>query len=520
MGVFPSYRRMKSTRYTRGMSSLYLSHFGFNKPPFQITPDLDFFFSGGRRGDILTALLHVATHDEGIITLVAEVGSGKTLLARLMITRLGPQVCTVYLANPCFSRDEIIAAIARDLGLTDLPDAMEGRLAALQQELLRRHALGQRVVLVIDEAHTMPIESLEEVRLLSNLETGQHKLINIMLFGQPELDTLLADPRLRQVRDRVIHRFELQELQASEASAYIDHRLRAAGWQGAGLFSAGAMERLVKASEGRARRINLLADKALLAAYAQGAMTVELVHVTSAVKELPVASMRVDGQVRLRPWPLVAASFGAALLMAALAVALLGWYRGASVPVMVPAAVVGQIAPQVPVPVPAVPASVAVVVVDDAASAPMAVPASMPVSVPTAPAAPSLQAVLPASPASEPGDSRPTLPRIGSHGQAIFEHTQARLKKKPLHGYTIQLIALKSVPSMDLYLKHIQTQLDARQIYAQFSDYKGKTYMAVYFGDFASVADSVRAIDKLPLAIKGNRPMVRSWVKVQQEQLL
>src|SRR3989339_572222 len=440
MGVFPSYRRMKSTRYTRGMSSLYLSHFGFNKPPFQITPDLDFFFSGGRRGDILTALLHVATHDEAIITLVAEVGSGKTLLARLMITRLGPQVCTVYLANPCFSRDEIIAAIARDLGLTDLPDAMEGRLAALQQELLRRHALGQRVVLVIDEAHTMPIESLEEVRLLSNLETGQHKLIII-----------------------------------------------------------------------------LLADKALLAAYAQGAMTVELVHVTSAVKELPVASMRVDSQVRLRPWPLVAASFGAALLMAALAVALLGWYRGASVPVMVPAAVVGQIAPQVPVPVPAVPASVAVVVVDDAASAPMAVPASMPVSVPMAPAAPSLQAVLPASPASEPGDSRPTLPRIGSHGQAIFEHTQARLKKKPLHGYTIQLIALKSVPSMDLYLKHIQTQLDARQIYAQFSDYKGKTYMAVYFGDFASVADSVRAIDKLPLAIKGNRPMVRSWVKVQQE---
>ncbi|MBU4114598.1 AAA family ATPase, partial [Rhodoferax sp.] len=147
------------------MSSLYLDHFGLSKPPFQITPDLDFFFSGGRRGDILSALLHVAAHDEGIITLVAEVGSGKTLLARLMISRLGPEVCAVYLANPCFSRDEIIAAIARDLGLSSLSESMEGKLAALQQELLRRHASGQRVLLVIDEAHAMPVESLEEVRL-------------------------------------------------------------------------------------------------------------------------------------------------------------------------------------------------------------------------------------------------------------------------------------------------------------------------------------------------------------------
>ena len=270
------------------MSSLYLEHFGLTKPPFQITPDLDFFFSGGRRGDILTALLHVAAHDEGIITLVAEVGSGKTLLARLMISRLPPDVCVAYLANPCFSRDEIIVAIARDLGLASLQGSIEAKLAALQQELLRRHAAGQRVLLVIDEAHAMPAESLEEVRLLSNLETGQHKLVNIMLFGQPELDTLLAEPRLRQVRDRVIHRFELPPLQTSEVGAYIDHRLRAAGWQGAGLFTPAALSRLVKSSGGRARRINLLADKALLAAYAQNERQVEVRHVDDALRELPL----------------------------------------------------------------------------------------------------------------------------------------------------------------------------------------------------------------------------------------
>ena len=269
------------------MSSLYLDHFGLSKPPFQITPDPDFFFSGGRRGDILSALSHVAANDEGITTVVAEVGSGKTLLARLMISRLGQDISAVYLANPFFSRDEIIEAISRDLGLSSISVSMEGKLAALQQELLRRHASGKRVLLVIDEAHTMPVESLEEVRLLSNLETGQHKLVNIMLFGQPELDDLLAQPKLRQVRDRVIHRFDLERLHDDEISAYIDHRLRAAGWSGGRLFNDAAMTQLVRASDGRARRINLLADKALLAAYAGDARTVDLSHVKAAMTELP-----------------------------------------------------------------------------------------------------------------------------------------------------------------------------------------------------------------------------------------
>ena len=281
------------------MSSLYLDHFGLKRPPFQITPDPDFFFSGGRRGDILSALLHVATHDEGITTMVAEVGSGKTLLSRLMIGKLPSDVCAVYLANPFFSRDEIIEAISRDLGLTGLVASMEGKLAALQHELLRRHASGQRVLLVIDEAHTMPIESLEEVRLLSNIETGQHKLVNIMLFGQPELDDLLTEPKLRQLRDRVIHRFDLERLHADEIGAYIDHRLRAAGWTSARLFSPQALAQLVKVSDGRARRINLLCDKALLAAYAQGKESVDEHHVNSAARELPTVRPGREGAANL-----------------------------------------------------------------------------------------------------------------------------------------------------------------------------------------------------------------------------
>lgn len=284
---------------------------------------------------MLAALVHVASYEEGVSTLVAEVGSGKTLLARLLIAELPAAVCTVYLANPCFNRHEIIEAIARDLGLPGSAASMEGKLAALQQELLRRHANGQRVLLVIDEAHTMPVESIEEVRLLSNLESAQHKLVNIMLFGQPELDDLLAKPKLRQLRDRVIHRFDLERLQAEEVGAYIDHRLRVAGWRSTRLFLPAALAQLVKVSDGRARRINLLADKALLAAYAQGKQEVDESQVSSAARELPSGQLGL-ARKRHQPWrnplwQMVAACLGAAALgawvvWAALAVP---WARGA-----------------------------------------------------------------------------------------------------------------------------------------------------------------------------------------------
>lgn len=488
-------------RYTYAMSSLYIDHFGLTKPPFQITPDLDFFFSGGRRGDILAALLHVATHDEGIITLVAEVGSGKTLLARLMIRRLDAQVCAVYLSNPCFSRDEIIAAIGRDMGLTDLPSTMEGKLAALQQELLRRHALGQRVVLVIDEAHAMPVESLEEIRLLSNLETAQHKLINIMLFGQPELDVLLADPHLRQLRDRVIHRFELQALQASETSAYIDHRLRAAGWQGAGLFSEGAMARLIKASDGRARRINLLADKALLAAYAEGALTVELAHVNAAVHELPMASMRPKAKHRRFYLPMWGASLVGAVIMTVVAVSVLGGLRAA------PHAATSSSAPT--------PTSLTT---PTAPSTHVAADAPLEPLVASAPPQPIVgKKAVDATPPVAAASGQPQ--GLSAYAQVVIDRTKAHVNADPMNGYTVQLVALDSSAGLDYYLRQIEAQLAAAaQIYAQFSDYNGKTYVAVYFGHFASSKDAYQAIESLPLSIRANRPLVRSWAKVKLEQ--
>ena len=265
------------------MSSLYLEHFGLHSPPFSITPDSSFFFAGGDRGMFSAALLHAALQSEGIVLVIGEVGSGKTLMSRMLLTQLPDNVDTVYLPNPVFSRDEIIDVIARDLGIDAASQGM--RLEALQQELIKRHARGRRIVVLIDEAHAMPADSIEEVRRLSNLETDDHKLVQLILCGQPELDTMLAKPSLRQVRDRVVYRLILNQLSRDDASAYLNHRIRIAGWRGERLFS-GFGERLLLAdAQGRARRLNLIADKALLAAFAQGKRQVNKKHVRMAIQD-------------------------------------------------------------------------------------------------------------------------------------------------------------------------------------------------------------------------------------------
>ena len=456
------------------MSLLYLEHFGLLKPPFKITPDLDFFFAGGRRGDVLTALLHVARHEEGIITVVAEVGSGKTLISRLMISQLGEDVCTVYLSNPCFSRDEILSAIGRDLGLTDLPASTEAKLSALHNELLRRHAQGQRVLLVVDEAHAMPPESLEEVRLLSNLETGSHKLVNIMLFGQPELDELLADKRLRQVRDRVIHRFELEFLPPLEASAYIDHRLRAAGWKGGVLFESKALSLLVKQSGGRARRINLLADKALLAAYAEGASTVELNHVQSALNELHADSPAAN---KAHTWrEKVFWVVGSALIGSVLTFALLAWHKET------PPQTLGKVVQN-----PIKEEKIDVAAVQNQPDA-------------------KVQTV------NAKTESNPYQLEM------YLEQTEKQLSNPNAKIYTIQLAAIPRDANAPKYLHTVSQQVGASMVFAQLTNYNRKKYIAVYYGDFQTSAQATKAIGQLPAALKNNKPILRTWANIRTDK--
>ncbi|MGE5385207.1 MAG: AAA family ATPase [Betaproteobacteria bacterium] len=497
------------------MSLLYLEHFGLKRSPFQITPDIDFFFSGSRRGDILTALLHVASHEDGIVTAVAEVGSGKTLLARLMISRLPENVSTVYLANPCFSRDEIISAIARDLGMGELPPSMEEKLARLTQELLGRHAKGERVLLVIDEAHTMPMESLEEIRLLSNLETSHHKLINIMLFGQPELDALLSDRRLRQLRDRVIHRFELPPLSRQDGIAYIDHRLRTAGWHGGKLLTDAAANLLLKASGGRARRVNLLADKALLAAYADGRVAVEERDIKSAVRELQSDPAAPKHQISI-PWRtlgLIALTalvtgiggYGFASLRAASAAPPPAESQKISQSMAAPTS--ASASPTSTTPPPIATRSGEILTKSATPKAVGAIPTTTAIPQPEAASRP------PANPSTPSAKTVQATTAI----EAAMARTTQRLKAPDVSGYTLQLTALPMTNDLTHYFKSIERSVDISGLYAHNRTYGGKSYVAVYLGNYESEKEAKTALSQLQKPLTMDKPIVRSWAKIRQE---
>jgi len=265
---------------------MYLTHFGLDSPPFRITPDPALFFPGADRGAVLQALLYAVSNGEGIVKVTGEVGSGKTMLCRMLERELPDSVEVVYLANPSLAPEEVPHAVAFELGL-ELP-APTHRLEvlhALQRHLLARHAEAKRVVLFVEEAQGMPPATLEELRLLSNLETSQDKLLQIVLFGQPELDTTLARHDLRQLRERITYSFDLKPLDRIQVRDYLLARLRACGQRVGELFTPAACRALARHSGGLLRRVNVLADKSLLAAFASGAVRVERRHVEQAARD-------------------------------------------------------------------------------------------------------------------------------------------------------------------------------------------------------------------------------------------
>jgi MSHA biogenesis protein MshM len=264
---------------------MYLEHFGLAQAPFKITPHTEFFFSGANRGATLDALIYAITQGEGMVKVTGEVGSGKTMLCRVLVERLPESVETIYLAIPNLTRDEILQAIANDLDIKTRSVSAANLLQRLQEQLIKLHGQGRQVVLLIDEAHAMPLETLEELRLLSNLETNKDKLLQIALFGQPELDANLGQPHTRQIRERITHSFMLRPLPKQEIGDYINFRLRAARYHGPDLFGVRCVALIARASQGLTRRINILADKTLLAAYAESTHTLQPRHVKAAIRD-------------------------------------------------------------------------------------------------------------------------------------------------------------------------------------------------------------------------------------------
>lgn len=277
---------------------MYYEHFGLNYPPFKITPNTQLFFSGGNRGLVLEALIYAISHGEGIIKVVGEVGSGKTMLCRMLEEKLPKQVEVVYIVNPRLSPDMILHAIAFEMRLPLSPQCNRLEVMhALHTHLLEKHANNQQVVIFIEEAQGMPLETLEEIRLLSNLETTRHKLLQIVLFGQPELDTHLSVPSIRQLKERITHNFYLEILSRDNIQEYLHFRMYAVGYRGPPVFSAVAIRILTKVSKGLIRRINILADKALLAAFADDVHIIRPKHIRLAARDSGLAYPRFSFKI-------------------------------------------------------------------------------------------------------------------------------------------------------------------------------------------------------------------------------
>jgi len=302
---------------------MYLDHFGLKESPFKITPVTDFFFPGANRAEILDALLYAITDSEGIIKVTGEVGSGKTMLCRMLLERHPDTVEAVYLANPSLSREEMLYAIADGLNLNLEGQRVNVILQTLQNHLELKISQGKRIVILVDEAHAMPLETMEELRLLYNLQVGNHKLLHIVLFGQPELNDKLSQPNMRQLKDRIVHHFSMLPLSQNIIESYLLFRMRTAGYRGPTPFSIAAAALIGKASQGLMRRVNILADKSLLAAFVENTHNVEVRHVQAAIRDSEL------GPTTQAWWQRRSAVItGFALILAAVLIASGGWLLG------------------------------------------------------------------------------------------------------------------------------------------------------------------------------------------------
>ncbi len=287
---------------------MYIEFFGLNEKPFAITPDPRYLYMSARHTDALAHLVYGISESGGFIQLTGEVGTGKTTLIRSLLEQLPEKADIALILSPQLTTLEFLQTIAEELGcLLPQQPTVKALIDALNGHLLRVHSEGRRVVLIVDEAQTLSPELLEQVRLLTNLETAKQKLLQIILIGQPELRDLLDRPDMRQIAQRITGRYHLEPLDADDTATYVGHRMRVAGAL-RDVFSKSAMRGLYRRARGIPRLINVIADRALLAAYTQDRHTVDRKLVARAAAE--VFGTRHGGH---RWWWTVTAAVGVAL---------------------------------------------------------------------------------------------------------------------------------------------------------------------------------------------------------------
>jgi len=269
----------------------YLAHFGLREPPFGITPDTSFFYPCRSSQQALNTVLVALENGEGFIKIIGEVGTGKTMLCRKLLATLDDaQWVSAYIPNPNLEPRALYFAVAEELGLGLDPGLDQYRLLrGITRSLLDLARSRRRVVLCMDESQAMPLDTLEALRLLTNLETEKRKLLQVVLFGQPELDCKLAAESVRQLRQRITFQHDLQTLDEEEVGSYFTHRMRTAGYAGPALLTRLARHALYKASRGVPRLINILSHKALFALYGEDGTRLERRNIRAAVLDTPAA---------------------------------------------------------------------------------------------------------------------------------------------------------------------------------------------------------------------------------------
>lgn len=265
---------------------MYLKHFSLNELPFSITPDTSFYFASRSYQEGLNTLLFAILSGEGFIKITGEVGTGKTLLCRKLMSSLDSSFKVAYVPNPYLEPQSLLMELAQELGII-LPTAVtqHALLNALTHGLLDFSRNGIKVVVCLDEVQAMPIETLEALRLLSNLETEKRKLLQVVIFGQPELEEKLNHASIRQLKQRITFEYQLDRLTRDEMQYYLNHRLVIAGYRGSRMFGSAALTLMYLKSKGVPRLVNILAHKALLAAYGKGKNQVGLSEVFAAASD-------------------------------------------------------------------------------------------------------------------------------------------------------------------------------------------------------------------------------------------
>lgn len=452
---------------------MYLEHFGLTEAPFKITPHTEFFFSGASRGETLEALLYSITSGEGIVKVTGEVGSGKTMLCRVLMERLPTTVETIYLAVPSLSRDEMLATIAGDLDLETQGISTNKLIRSLQERLIEIHAEGRQVVALIDEAHAMPLETLEEIRLLSNLETSHSKLMQIVLFGQPELDQHLSLQNMRQLRERITHSFNLLPLPAHDIKDYVNFRLRAAGYKGPELFGPESLKLIAEASEGLTRRINIFCDKTLLAAFAAGTHTITPDLVRSAIADTQIVVQHNTTSKR------AAFLAGGVALIVGLGLGFVAGRLSAGSPAAMSAAAV---------------------------TAPTAAPSPAPTATTSDQGAVSTSAAAPAS-------SAPEWLRVRADADA------ARIAQVPRSRYSIQLMTAdeREHAAIEAYLRNVNRELNADRVMLYFSGTPENPKVSVLYGNYNDRAEASAELAGLPTRLTQFRPYARSFQAIRDD---